>query len=154
VKADVVAFDQVFFYNRMGALNPSGMIYALRRDVVPVDPAKGLVAGNVRLRDGRRPRPLVLRMNVGDCLQVFFTNLLAPTPIDNDQPATRTAGVHAVGLQEVGSIASDGSNLGTNVSSLVAPGGSTTYAFYAERDARATTSFRVPLARSLTPRVR
>src|SRR4051812_34074875 len=70
VKADVVAFDQVFFYNRLGAVNPSGMIYALRRDVVPVNPSQGLVAGNVRLRDGKRPRPLVLRMNVGDCLQV------------------------------------------------------------------------------------
>jgi manganese oxidase len=134
VKADVVAFDQVFFYNRLGAVNPSGMIYALRRDVVPVDPSKGLVAGNVRLRDGKRPRPLVLRMNVGDCLQVLFQNLLAPTPVDNDQPATRTAGVHPVGLQLVTGITDDGSNVGTNPPSLVAPGGSTTYKFYAEKE--------------------
>src|SRR5689334_24004827 len=35
VKADVVAFDQPFFYNRLGAVNPAGMIYALRRDVQP-----------------------------------------------------------------------------------------------------------------------
>src|SRR6185295_15914673 len=33
IKADVVAFDQPFFYNRLGAVNPAGMIYALRRDV-------------------------------------------------------------------------------------------------------------------------
>ena len=31
IKADVVAFDQPFFYNRLGAVNPAGMIYALRR---------------------------------------------------------------------------------------------------------------------------
>ena len=32
--ANVVALDQVFFYNRLGAVNPAGMVYALRRDVV------------------------------------------------------------------------------------------------------------------------
>ena len=32
--ANVVALDQPFFYNRLGAFNPGGMIYALRRDVV------------------------------------------------------------------------------------------------------------------------
>ena len=35
IKADVVAFDQTFFYNRLGAVNPAGMVYALRRDVKP-----------------------------------------------------------------------------------------------------------------------
>ncbi|HEY4590700.1 MAG TPA: hypothetical protein VII86_15845, partial [Thermoanaerobaculia bacterium] len=34
--ADVVAFDQVFFWNRFGAVQPQGMMYALRRDVVPI----------------------------------------------------------------------------------------------------------------------
>jgi Tol biopolymer transport system component len=133
--ADVVAFDQVFFYNRLGALNPAGMIYALRRDVVPINASQGLVPGNVRLRDGKRPRPIVLRMNVGDKLEVHFQNLLSTSPIDEDQPHTRTAGVHVVGLQLVGSIASDGSNVGANTSSLVAPGGSAVYTFYAEREA-------------------
>src|SRR3569832_1525404 len=78
VKADVVALDQALIYNRLGAINPAGMIYALKRDVVAIDPSKGLVAGNVHLRPGKRPRPIALRMNVGDCLQINFTNLLAP----------------------------------------------------------------------------
>src|SRR5688572_1276250 len=69
VKADVVALDQALIYNRLGAINPAGMIYALKRDVVAIDPSKGLVAGNVQLRPGKRPRPIALRMNVGDCLQ-------------------------------------------------------------------------------------
>ena len=38
IKADVVAFDQPFFYNRLGAVNPAGMIYALRRDVKAKSP--------------------------------------------------------------------------------------------------------------------
>src|SRR5262249_59722142 len=80
--ANVVALDQVFFYNRLGAQNPAGMIYALRRDVVDVgtgqSEAQGgmLAPGRVALRKDKRPRPLVLRMNVGDCLTINFQNLL------------------------------------------------------------------------------
>ena len=39
IRANVVALDQVFFYNRLGAVNPPGMIYALRSDVAPINPA-------------------------------------------------------------------------------------------------------------------
>ncbi len=134
ITADVVALDQVFFWNRLGAVEPQGMIYALRRDVEPIDPAQGLVAGNVRLRDEKRARPLALRMGVRDCLEIHFQNLLAPARVDNDQPATRYAGIHVVGLQLVNSIADDGSNVGLNSSSLVAPGGTAVYTLYAERE--------------------
>src|SRR5689334_25036599 len=91
IKADVVALDQVIMFNRLGTVNPNGMIYALKQDVVAIDPLKGLVAGNVRLRSNKRPRPIVLRMNSGDCLQITFNNLLSPSPL-SDQPATRSAG--------------------------------------------------------------
>jgi Tol biopolymer transport system component len=134
ITVDVVALDQPFFYNRLGAVNPAGMIYALRRDVVPIDSSLGLVAGNVQLRPDKRPRPLVLRMNVGQKLQINFQNLLAPSRIDDDQPATRTASVHVIGLQLVNSITDDGSNVGVNPSSLVAPNGTATYTYYAERE--------------------
>src|ERR1700752_1229126 len=133
IKADVVALDQVIMFNRMGTVNPNGMIYALRKDVVAIDPAKGIVAGNVRLRDDKRPRPLVLRMNSGDCLRITFTNLLSPSPL-SDQPATRSAGIHVTGMELVGSIASDGSNVGVNTPSRVGSGGSTVYTFYATRE--------------------
>jgi len=134
VQADIVALDQPWFWNRLGAVEPQGMMFALRRDVVASNPSLGLVAGNVQLRSDKRPRPLALRMNVGDCLQVNFTNLLAPTTVDKDQPATRTASVHVIGMQLVDSIASDGSNVGKNVSSLVPPNGSAVYKLYAERE--------------------
>jgi manganese oxidase len=140
VKADVVALDQALIYNRLGAINPAGMIYALKRDVVAIDPSKGLVPGNVQLRPGKRPRPIALRMNIGDCLQINFTNLLAPDPANvnsfaaNDAPATRTASAHIMGLNLVGTIASDGSNVGQNPSSLVNPGASATYTYIAQRE--------------------
>src|SRR3990172_3773156 len=133
ITADVVALDQAFFWNRLGAVEPQGMIFALKGDVVPIS-GSALSAGNVQLREGKRARPLVLRMNVGDCLQVNFQNLLNPVRVDDEQPATRSAGVHVIGMQLVGSIASDGSNVGRNVSSLVNPGGSATYKFFAERE--------------------
>ncbi|HLG17806.1 MAG TPA: copper oxidase [Blastocatellia bacterium] len=136
VVADVVALDQPFFWNRFGAVQPQGMIFALRRDVVPIPPATTLSAGNVMLRKDKRPRPMVLRMNVGDCLQIKFQNLLATAPKDMEQPATRAASVRAIGLQLVNSILSDGSNVGSVAppGSLVQPGGSAIYTFYAERE--------------------
>src|SRR5215218_10150327 len=115
ITADVVAFDQVFFWNRLGAIQPQGMMYALRRDVVPIS-GTTLSAGNVRLRPDKRPRPLVLRMNVGDCLTIQFQNLLAATRRDQEQPATRWASIHAVGM-EVQTINSDGSFVGKNTNS-------------------------------------
>ena len=100
VCADVVALDQTLVYNRFGSFNPFGMIYALRRDVVPADlapeaftadacdallgtetgTAAELEPGAVRLKDCKRPRPLVLRANVGDLLHLRLTNLLGEAP--------------------------------------------------------------------------
>ncbi|HET7786788.1 MAG TPA: hypothetical protein VFL36_12520 [Myxococcales bacterium] len=133
--ADVVALNQPFFYNRLGVHNPVGTIYALRHDVEPIDAAQGLVPGNVQLKSYKRPRPIVLRVNAGDCLSITFQNLLNPTAdTSNDESATRAAGIHVIGMQAVGSIASDGSNVGKNPSSLTPVGGTQTYTLYAERE--------------------
>jgi hypothetical protein len=159
ITANVVALDQPFFQNRLGAFNPNGMMYALKRDVVNKDTlapcsqaGANCTAGNVMLRPDKRPRPIVLRMNAGDCLQVNFTNLLTPFPPGfvedaqvflngqlvtaevDDQPRTREAGVHVNGMQLVGNIAGDGSFVGANASSLAAPGQTRAYTFYAESE--------------------
>ncbi|HKS10385.1 MAG TPA: hypothetical protein VJS13_12615, partial [Pyrinomonadaceae bacterium] len=133
IKANVVALDQILMFNRLGTVNPNGMIYALKQDIVAIDSAKGLVAGNVRLRKDKRPRPIVLRMNSGDCLRITFQNLLSPSPL-SDQPATRSAGIHVIGMELAGGIGSDGSNVGNNAPSLVGPGGSAVYTFTATRE--------------------
>lgn len=96
VCADVAALDQMLVYNRFGSHNPFGMMFALRRDLSDISSArpanaeicdgktgaeKGsgrLRAGEVRLKDCKRPRPLVLRANVGDRLTVRLTNYLMP----------------------------------------------------------------------------
>lgn len=114
VKADIVAIDQLLVYNRFGSFNPFGMMFALRRDVVGRDVDVAAVdaetcgrqlgteggpdrfseeelagrgkAGNLRLRDCKRPRPLVLRANVGDVLELRIGNMLlsqrTPGPYD------------------------------------------------------------------------
>ena len=131
--AHVVALDQPYFWNRLGAVQPHGMVYALRRDVVPIT---GITPGpgNARLRSEKRPRPLVLRMNERDCLTVRFTNWLGSTPADNEQVRTREASVHVVGMQPVANINDDGSWVGTNASSLAAPGQTVFYKFYAQKE--------------------
>lgn len=156
ITADVVALDQAFYNNRLGSFQAGGMIFALRGDVVSNDPgASGLTAGKVMLRPDKRPRPLVLRMNVGDCLQVNFQNLLAdvpsfspkvPLPFDpanlkttpdpsdptqsvTMQPAARLAGVHVMGMELGQTSGDDASWIGGNASSMAAPNETKTYKF-------------------------
>ncbi len=45
--AHVVALDQSIMFNRMGAHNPYGMIYALRHDVVDGDGKSEMAGGNL-----------------------------------------------------------------------------------------------------------
>lgn len=85
LKAEVVALEQAIVLNRLGAFNPAGMLYALREDVVLEDGSAlsddkwSRAPGHVQLRSDKRPRPLVLRANEGDCLEVTLHNMLAPT---------------------------------------------------------------------------
>ncbi|HZN99973.1 MAG TPA: hypothetical protein VFB93_02135, partial [Burkholderiales bacterium] len=157
--ADVIAFDQPIMFNRLGAANVNGMMYALRRDVVnkstqvplTVDP-KGAVAGQVALRPDKRPRPLVLRVAAGDCLDVTLTNLLAAAANPNntlpnnvppfrikvdEQVADRHVGFHVTGMQLRTGLADDSSMVGrvvTDPGSLVAVGQTKVYRLFAEKE--------------------
>ncbi|MDC8005413.1 hypothetical protein POV27_15220 [Aureisphaera galaxeae] len=149
VAVDMVAINQPFMYNRLGAAQPTGMIFALKRDLdtqIPDNIPQSLL-GNVRLRSDKRPRPIVLRANRGNVLKIKFTNLLAPydttavvdaygttkpATVNQQQangiyPRTRAAGVHILGTEMIGSIASDGSWSGANASSLANPGETVEY---------------------------
>ena len=96
IKVQVVALDQPWMWNRLGASQPGGMIYALARNVERNSDKPGehpllkedgelksiesellALCGKVRLRDDKRARPLVLRANKGDCLEITFANLLS-----------------------------------------------------------------------------
>ena len=89
VTADVVVIDMPLMFNRIGAGNPNGMMYALRRDVIfsdtqlpltvdPRTPDPNIAGELYELRPDRRPRPMALRVRKGDCLTVNLQNLLKP----------------------------------------------------------------------------
>ena len=128
--------------NRLGTVRPEGMIYALLGDVRPI---KGydFEPGNVQLRSDKRPRPLVLRVHEGDCLEIAFQNLLSKDTqpwapgVTSLQAVTRNASVHVAGMQLVKGITDDGTYVGANpkvkenFSGVVPPGGSAIYTLYA-----------------------
>jgi manganese oxidase len=144
VSARVAAFDQPFMLNRLGAAMPSGQTFALLSDVVPktcydpgVDCARvPLVPGKIMLRRDKRPRPIVLRANQGDCLKVELSNFLDPVVTDPNKPTTRWTSIHMMGLEWTKSSTDDGSFVGANPLSIVPPAGSSgapklTYTLYA-----------------------
>jgi hypothetical protein len=134
VRANVVAFDQPMMINRLGTNRPQGMIYALSNDVVRIDNNRPLGPGNVQLRADKRPRPLVLRVNVDDCLQIHFQNFLAASPASPQQPVTRTASIHVTGLEPANTILDDGFDTGANPDGQVVSGGQRTYTLYARAE--------------------
>ncbi len=117
VNADVVAIPQAIMLNRLGATIPNGFVFALRSDTVTT----GL--GNLQLRPGRRPRPIVLRANVGDCLQVSFQAAIPASNFSNSTPqspaiATTEVSLHIQGQEWAASPLDDGSFVGKNNTSL------------------------------------
>jgi hypothetical protein len=119
ISADVVALSQPIMLNRLGAAIPDGLVFALKRDTV--------VTGNqVQLRTGKRPRPLVLRANVGDCLTITFTNsvpksrfqITPPPPAPVLPLNTSEISLHVQGMEWVAGASDDGSFVGKNDSSL------------------------------------
>lgn len=127
--ARVVAIDQNWYWNRFGSYNPAGMMYALERDVVNKNnPAGPLSPGNVMLREGKRPRPLVLRANVGDTLHVTFKNLLSPVRPNAAGPATRYASMAVKAVTTLGDTDVARGIVG------VAPGAVADYSWKCERE--------------------
>ena len=54
---DVVAIDQPFVINRLGASQPGGMIFVLKDDLVAKAGSGPATFDNFKLRNGKRPRP-------------------------------------------------------------------------------------------------
>jgi len=110
--ANVVALDMPLMWNRLGAQNINGMMYALRRDVVDSKTWEPIGAGgspgNVSLRPDKRPRPLVLRMGAGDCMTINLTNLLSSSANPHQVGANQDPnGVCAVGPNTSDTVRSD-----------------------------------------------
>ncbi len=133
VTAKVVALNQPIMLNRLGAAIPQGMVFALEKDVVG-DATQGWM-----LRPDKRPRPMVLRVRQGDCLQITLTNRLPATPPSPSSPippplatVTNQVSLHVQGLEIVNSNDDDGTFVGQNATSgLIEPGKTKTYTLYA-----------------------
>jgi hypothetical protein len=134
VRADVVALDEGYYINRLGASRPGGMMFALRGDV-DITAASPNAPASVQLKAYKRPRPIVLRVNVGDCLDINFQNLLTRSASDLIQPVTRNASIHVAGMQVRNGMDGNGIWAGNGGDGgVVAPGGMTTYRLYADAE--------------------
>lgn len=136
ITAEIAAINQPYMLNRYGAAMPQGLMFALKRDLVPIS-GSTLSPGNVRLKPTKRPRPLVLRVRQGDCLQVTLWNYLtAPdASLGTFGVSTTTVSYNVNGLSPVNSIADSGTLVGSNPapSGNLAPSAtnSITYTLYA-----------------------
>lgn len=116
ISSEVVAMPQPIMLNRLGASVPDGLIFALKRDTVTTN-------YGVQLRKGKRPRPLVLRANVGDCVAITLTNSIpgnkfTQTKMPRAKTGTREVSIHVQGMEWVEGPQDDGSFVGVNNSSL------------------------------------
>jgi len=140
INANVMAIPQPIMLNRLGAAIPDGLIFALKSDVDTT---------SNRLKADKRPRPLVLRANVGDCLKITFQNSIpvtkftTTTGVTPDGPVAPTAttevSLHIQGMEWVTGTQDDGSFVGVNPTSLANPPGTNpippqTYTLYAKNE--------------------
>lgn len=134
-KYEVVAMEQPLKYNEAGDNDPYGLMYALASDEAAIK------AGD------KKPEPLVLRANEGDCIEVGLTNKLTPKFL---QHKGRADGDASVPMEPVGGTAaglrvslnpqlvkydvrgSDGTAVGYNRDQTVGPGDRKLYRWYAD----------------------
>jgi hypothetical protein len=140
VTADVVTIPQPIMLNRLGAMVPDGLIFALKRDTVSTQ-------YGLQLRKHKRARPIVLRANVGDCLTINFTNGIpaarfSQTKIPGAKTGTKEVSLHIQGMEWGEGPQDDGSFVGANNSSLASsapvpanmPPQTVTYSLFAEHE--------------------
>ena len=115
--------------------DPEGMVFVLQRDQAAVEnwyaPIVGTAAdgyaGDPAAGRRLRPRPLVLRANAGECVQVTLTNELDPAQMAPLLPQVDPhVSMHAFGVSYAPNTG-DGSSVGHNADTTVGVGESITY---------------------------
>jgi FtsP/CotA-like multicopper oxidase with cupredoxin domain len=119
---DVQAIDVDIPLNRWGDHDPSGKMYVLTKDVAAVRAEEASRHVSFGLKDNDPIQPLVIRANLGDCVEINFTN----------NATGGDYGAHIDGLAF--NVDSSGDNIGNNDSSSVAKGASRSYRFWVPRD--------------------
>lgn len=127
---DVVAISTKLVYNSYGDYDPNGLIFVLAEDEKDIRSGK------------KQAEPLVLRANLGDCVEVRLTNklpwVLPPTrfpnvPVETPWPPSNRVSLHVQNLKyDAGG--SGGATVGFNPDQTVAPGGTIVYRWFADRE--------------------
>lgn len=129
-KYEVVAIQKDIIYNDFGDHDPNGLMFVLKEDEEKV--LKGII----------KPKPLILRANAGDGIEVTLTNhLFKPivqdphpgVPVDAPFPPSNRVSLHAQ-LLKYDVLGSDGATVGYNYDQTVAPGDSITYRWFADSE--------------------
>lgn len=132
-KYNVVALQTPIIYNEAGDQDPFGIVFALEEDVPEI------------LNGKLNPEPLILRGNVGECIEVTLHNMLPKVfhndgthgyprvPVDAFFPTSSRISLHPQLLQ-YDVRGSDGATIGFNLDQTVAPGESITYRWFVDAD--------------------
>lgn len=129
-KYKIVAIQKKIVYNKFGDHDPTGLLFVLKEHEQKV------------LKGKMSPKPLILRANAGDCIEVTLTNhLFEPilqdhhpqVPVDAPFPASNRVSVHAQ-LLKYDILGSDGATVGFNPDQTIAPNESITYRWFADKE--------------------
>ncbi|RFU64586.1 multicopper oxidase domain-containing protein [Bacillus sp. V59.32b] len=129
-KFDVAAVRTTIVYNEYGDNDPFGIVFILKEDLK-------------LLKKGWNPEPLILRANVGECVEVTLHNMLdeedhhngrhgyPEVPVNADFPPSDRISLHAQLLNYVVQ-GSDGATVGFNPDQTVGPGEKITYRWHVD----------------------
>ncbi|WP_281998806.1 multicopper oxidase domain-containing protein [Priestia flexa] len=133
IKYNVVAMQTDIVYNKYGDHDPFGIVFALAKD------EKAIRSGKLN------PEPLILRANVGDCIEITLHNKLKGfshpqhaihgypgVPVETPFPPSCRISLHAQ-LLEYDVRNSDGATVGFNPDQTIGPGETITYRWYVSR---------------------
>ena len=114
-KYEVSGIETKIVYNNAGDYDAEGRMFVLKEDEEKV------------LRGELRPRPLVIRANQGDCVEITLENHL----YDAKEPNSLSMHIHFAAFDPLGS---DGTTVGWNYNQGVRPGEKIRYRWYANEE--------------------
>lgn len=129
-KFSVVAIQKNIKYNKYGDHDPNGLMFVLEED------EEAVLCGKIDAK------PLILRANAGDLIELKLTNHLfnqvpeskfPEVPVQTDFPASNRVSLHA-DLLKYDVLTSDGTTVGFNPDQTIAPGETITYKWYADEE--------------------
>lgn len=134
-KYNIVAIQKNIVYNDYYDHDPNGLLFVLEEYEKKV------------LKEKFNPKPLILRANAGDCIEITLTNHLykpieqdqhPQVPVESEFPPSNRVSIHAQ-LLKYDVLGSDGATVGYNPDQTIAPGESITYRWFADKELGACT---------------